>query len=208
MMVPSLLRPFVRLWRIRHHSGYGVHSPFAYDLLTQVVYERTPYYKYKELHRAERRQRRAQGADWGYEPLRVKRLLFRLVNYVQPHALFDVGRLAASSLYLKAAKSDADYTAARDTDELFLEPGVPVDFLYLHDYRRPELVAAAFDVCADRVGERSLFVVEGIGYSRAMRRLWKRLQRDERTAVTFDLYDVGLVFFDHSKKRQHYVINF
>jgi hypothetical protein len=208
MIKYSLLRPFVRLWRIRHHSGYGVHSPSAYDLLTQVVYERTPYYKYKELHAEERRQRRTQGADWLYEPLRVKRLLFRLVNYVQPHALFDVGRTASSSLYLKAAKSDADYTAARDTDELFLEPGVPVDFLYLHNYRRPELVEAVFNVCANRVTADSLFVVEGIGYTRAMRRLWKLLQRDERTAVTFDLYDVGLIFFDHAKTKQHYSINF
>ncbi|MDR0893867.1 MAG: hypothetical protein LBN06_00990 [Prevotellaceae bacterium] len=208
MTIPQLRRPFVRLWRIRHRRGYGVHSPSAFDLLTQVVYERTPYYKYKELRREERQQRRTHGADRLYEPLRVKRLLFRLVNYVQPHAIFDVGRLASSALYLKAAATNAEYTAARDTHELFLEPDVPVDFLYLHDYRHPAHVESVFNLCADRVSKRSLFVIEGVGYTRAMRRMWKRMQRDERTAVTFDLYDVGLIFFDHSKTKQHYIINF
>ena len=67
----------------------------------------------------------------------MKRLLFRLVNYAQPATIVDAGIPAASSLYLKAAKEGADYTAAADLSELFLESDTSVDFLYLHDYRRP-----------------------------------------------------------------------
>lgn len=64
----------------------------------------------------------------GYESLKVKRLLFRLVNYAQPATIVDAGMQAASSLYLKAAKEGADYTAAADLSELFLESGASVDF--------------------------------------------------------------------------------
>ena len=68
-------------------------------------------------------------------------------------------------LYLKAAKEGADYTAAADLSELFLESGASVDFLYLHDYRRPEFVEEVFRICADRTAQTSVFVIEGIRYT-------------------------------------------
>ena len=45
----TLKRPFIWLSRFRHRCGYGVHSPFAFNLITQVIYESTPYYKYRDL---------------------------------------------------------------------------------------------------------------------------------------------------------------
>ena len=44
----TLKRPFIWLSRFRHRCGYGVHSPFAFNLITQVIYEYTPFYKYKD----------------------------------------------------------------------------------------------------------------------------------------------------------------
>ena len=91
---------------------------------------------------------------------------------------------------------------------LDVEPDVPVDFLYLNNYRDVELTRKAFRVCAGRTAPRSLFVVNGIGYSKEMRRLWKEMRSDERVGVTFDLYDAGLLFFDKTKVKQHYIVNF
>ena len=132
----TLKRPFIWLSRFRHRCGYGVHSPFAFNLITQVIYESTPYYKYKDLAVEQKKLAPQKDNYWKYESKKVKRLLFRLVNYIQPDTIVDAGRLAASSLYLKAGKEGADYTAASELSELFLEAGVPVGFLYLHDYGR------------------------------------------------------------------------
>ena len=203
-----LKRPFVWLLRFRHRCGYGVHSPFAFNLITQVIYQRTPYYSYRDLAEEEKKQAPHRDKHWLYELRKVKRLLFRLVNEVQPDAVFDAGTLSASSLYLKAAKRQADYTSASSLSGLFLEKDIPVDFLYLHDYRHPEFVEAVFRLCADRTQSRSLFVVEGIRYTPAMYALWKRMQQDARVGITFDLYDLGLLFFDKSKQKQHYIVNF
>ena len=103
-----LKRPFIWLRRFRHRRGYGVHSPFAFDFITDVVYEQSAYYQYKELRAHEKRLKQEKGTDWLYEPLKLKRLLFRLVNYAQPATVVDAGRLSASSLYLKAACGKAD----------------------------------------------------------------------------------------------------
>ena len=94
----ALKRPFIWLYRFRHRCGYGVHSPFAFNLITHVIYESTPYYKYEELVTAQKKLAPQKDRTWSYESLKVKRLLFRLVNYVQPTTVVDAGRQSASSL--------------------------------------------------------------------------------------------------------------
>ena len=69
--------PLVWLRRIRHRCGYGVHSPFAFRFLTDVVYERTPYYAYSTLDEAlplAHSMRRRKGLH----------LIFRVANWLQP----------------------------------------------------------------------------------------------------------------------------
>ena len=126
----------------------------------------------------------------------------------QPATIVDAGMQAASSLYLKAAKEGADYTAAADLSELFLESGASVDFLYLHDYRRPEFVEEVFRICADRTAQTSVFVIEGIRYTSRMRAVWRRISRHEKAGITFDLYDLGIIFFDKTRIKQDYIVNF
>lgn len=201
-----LKRPFVWIARFRHRCGYGVHSPFAFSLITDVVYEKTPYYAYVALQREERKMAKERGWDRGVQ--KVNRFLFRLVNRVQPNIIVEVGRLSASSLYLQSAKPSAEYLFATDLSDLFLDADVPVDFLYLNDYENPELMEDIFQICARRVTLKSVFAIRGIRYSRAMKSFWKRLQEDERVGVTFDLYDVGVLFFDRTKVKQHYMVNF
>ena len=41
-----------------------------------------------------------------------------------------------------------------------------------------------------------------------MKQLWKRLKTDDKVGITFDLYDVGILFFDKTKIKQHYIVNF
>ena len=203
-----LKRPFVWLRRFRHRCGYGVHSPFAFNLITFVIYESTPYYKYKELVAEQKKLAPQKDKNWNRESKKVKRLLFSLVNYAQHATIVDAGKLSASALYLKASKVGADYTPASDLSELFLEAGTPVDFLYLHDYRRPEFVEEVFRVCAARAVGNSVFVVEGIGYTPQMKALWKRMLQDDKVGISFDLYDLGILFFDKTKIKQDYIVNF
>lgn len=207
-IILTLKRPFIWLCRFRNRCGYGVHSPFAFNLITQVIYQSTPYYKYKDLEAEEKRLALEKDKHWRYEPKKVKQFLFRLVNFVQPVTIVDAGRLAASALYLKAGKEGADYTSASDLSELFLESGIPVDFLYLHDYRHSDFMEEVFRICAARVTEKSIFVIEGIRYNSKMLALWKRMKKDERVGITFDLYDLGIIFFDKTKIKQDYIINF
>ena len=85
-----LKRPFIRLSRFRYRCGYGVHSPFAFSLITDVIYEKMPYYAY-DLLKAEQKKR-ITTQRWEKGIPRINRLLFRLVNKVQPATIIEVGK--------------------------------------------------------------------------------------------------------------------
>ncbi|MDD3040212.1 hypothetical protein [Bacteroides sp.] len=201
-----LKRPFIWLSRFRHRCGYGVHSPFAFNLISDVIYEKQPYYAYYSL--ASEQKKMSCEIGWYKETQKINRLLFRLVNKIQPSTIVEVGCLSVSSLYLQSGKPSAEYLFASNLSELFWDADVPIGLLYLNDYRSPDLLRGVFQVCVERATPESLFIVYGIGYSKKMKSLWQELKNDERVGITFDLYDVGLLFFDKTKIKQHYIINF
>lgn len=81
-MLP-IRNPFLWLVRWRHRKGYGIHSPFAYNLVTQVLYTPGRYYADDRLD--------GLFPWWERYVLRRRlvchRLLFRLANYWQPREI-------------------------------------------------------------------------------------------------------------------------
>ena len=58
--------------RFRHKRGFGVHSPFVFDLITNVIKEKAEYYDFQVVE--------AQGRIRDKER-KLCRMLFRLVDY-------------------------------------------------------------------------------------------------------------------------------
>jgi hypothetical protein len=74
-------------------KGFGVHSPWAYDLIENVINERHPYYAYEDLY-----------PFWEKAPQYLPQypqsrdeLLFRLVNRFNPRFILEVGTGAGVS---------------------------------------------------------------------------------------------------------------
>ena len=104
-----------RFRRVRHRNGYGVHSPFAYNFIKSVVYERGQYYAYPALAAA---RRKAAGEERELTP-RSHRLLFRVANFVQPASAAVVSPHGAlSAAYIQAGSVHAAVTVADAPESL------------------------------------------------------------------------------------------
>lgn len=193
------LRRFAR-WvvRFRHRRGYGIHSPFAFNLVKGVVYESGEYYAYAPLHA----WRQNHAAD-----LREKddRLLFRLINHSRAGRAVVVGPVSAVTLrYLHEGRTSCRLTAV-DTLTAATLRGDKFGFAYV------STLSGHIDdlmTLPDHMTDGGLLVVRGIGVHKADRAAWQRLVADERVRVSFDLHDFGLVFFESRLNKEHYVINY
>lgn len=199
----SFQRWSVRLSRLTHRCGYGVHSPFAFGLITDVVYERRPYYAYAELRKAY--EAGVKDGRWEGGSRRVNELMFRLSNRIQPHTVCQVGENDAAHLYLHRAKPASTLHLCR-AGEVGSKVFESIDLLYLAEYAHPYAMEETFEHLLPAMNRSGLVAVRGIGYSKEMRTWWQRLKEHPQVGITFDLYDVGLVFLDLTRFKQHYSI--
>ena len=98
---------------------------------------------------------------------------------------------------------DRDKTLLQLTKKL--EELKRVDSLHIaHTPFNQEVIEAALPY----VQPDSWFIIGGIYESQEKRKWWKEVVADERVGITFDLYDIGLVFFNKNRYKQHYIVNF
>ena len=55
---------------------------------------------------------------------------------------------------------------------------------------------------------QGMMVCEGIHGNRKAMEIWRAIQADPHTGITFDLYTYGVAFFNHALYKQHYKVNF
>lgn len=133
----GLLRRYKR-WR--HGRGFGIHSPFAFRFITEVLRQKHPYYGYADISRDER-----------------VRLLFRLVVALRPETvrvMADCG-----TLFTKAATRACSATVQTETgiadllivDDLDTTPEAYLDMLA--QGRTHALIVNADDKLVKRLSE-------------------------------------------------------
>ncbi|MDR0683193.1 MAG: class I SAM-dependent methyltransferase [Dysgonamonadaceae bacterium] len=100
----------IKIYRkIRYRRGYGVHSPFVYNLITKVIEERSSFYAYKEIENFRKKlltgndklssitAKETQHPNYGA-------LLFRIVNFFKCRNVLQIGcSTGVLSLYLALA---------------------------------------------------------------------------------------------------------
>lgn len=108
----SLLPSFRNLLRLRHRRGYGIHSPWVFTLVTEVVYAERgySYYAYGRLPQAE---------GWRQKDLRM---LLRLSNHFQPRSISLCGVADEVGQWLHAGCRQAALTrTASDIPFILME---------------------------------------------------------------------------------------
>lgn len=201
-----------RLWiwcsRFRHRCGYGVHSPSDFFLITSVVYERHHYYAYRAL------KERGFSIYLPHYRRKVNRLLFRLVNYFRPESLIEVGiGNGASISYMRAACRTMDSITLKGrnwekTSQQLKEKLAAMQTLDCLHIGHTPFYKEVFEQLLPYAGKHSCFIIGGIHASKEKREWWKQIATSNETGITFDLYDIGLVFFDKTRYKQNYIVNF
>ena len=211
--------------KIKHRKGYGVHSPFAYSIITEVIEEKTPYYAYQRMRRLY--------PKGGVLSLKVAQLLFRLANRFRVRTVLEIGcdggysilpLLLVDSRNKVISLATPQQKAACEQHLMLLHGSLNrVSFIgsleQLPDGFVPDMVIINGDPSGqnakdllqwllNHTHEHSLFMVRGIPPGHQLEPLWDEICECDQVEVTMDLFDYGLAIRLPNFFKQHYVVSF
>lgn len=189
-------RSMVFVHRFTHSQGFGIQSPSAYRFDREVINDHHPYHAYADLQLAFPHEDRLT--------LKLARLYFRIANATQARRwALCTQRNDVYQAYIQTGCRTVILVDGDEVGQVDKVAASDVLVMTMEDDRCP--MCEAF---VSRAHERSMLIVEGIYASKNAKVWWKELINDARTSVAFDLYDCGIIFFDHTKSKQVYIINF
>lgn len=221
-----LSKPVTRvLYKIRHHKGHGIHSPFVFNFITKVIEEKTPYYAYNDI--SDYLNACNIQVD---EDNKVNKLSFKTANYFNAKKILELGAgEGLNTLYITAA-SLAPHCVSVETNPQKLEKAQKLydkwnRDIYLTSEEYPELDFTPdciflnlrnYNVDEERlipyllscVNEDSFIFIDGIRTNRKQQMLWKQLVRCEEVVLSLDLFHIGILFFDKKFYKRNYKLSF
>lgn len=185
-------KPFVWLKRFRKRRGYNVHSPFAFNFITTIIYQRGTYYRYSDINKLPR---------YEAETRKILKLIFRLVNFMQPKTIYYRSNNSSLPKVMQWAKSNIEISSKMDKHQ-------KLDLVYLSFDQNIDEMVHVIDNLWSKLHDDSMLILGGIGYSKSLNKVWNELTQRKEAGISFDLYDVGILFFDPNKNKQDYIVNY
>ena len=173
--------------RFRHKRGYGVHSPFMFNLILNVIRDKEKQFTYPEiLEQADILTSRER---------KVFRLLSRLIRYLKVKQVICLGSSAGIlTEYLSEAYPEACIMANTS------QPLLQADFVYIGRNAK-RYMSGNLDFPDEEVYPKYI-VIADIYKHDLNGRLWSQYR--DRATVSVDMMWYGLLFFDNRIQRGKY----
>jgi len=171
-------------------------------------------------------------------PEKEGRFLFRLVNFMQPRNMIEMGTsLGISTLYqykgcpeaemitmegsratsvlaginFRILKADSIKRVVGNFDETLpdvIKSLSYVDYVFFDGNHRKEATISYFNKFLLLASPTCVFVFDDIRWSAEMQEAWKEIIKEPSAKITVDLFSIGLVFFNPEKEKQHFVLRY
>lgn len=239
---------------------HALHSPFVFDLYTQAIKPQKKFYIYSRLESLRKEllasQKEIGIIDYGAgskidnsgkrtiasiakhseKPPHLAQLLFRLIDYLKPQVLIDLGTsFGITTLYQASVNSKSMVYTFEGSPETcaiarnnfkkmqcmnieLIEGNIDVtlrekireitsiDYVFFDANHRYGPTINYFTACMEKAHEDTLFVFDDIHWSDEMEKAWEEIKNHPRVTLTIDLFFVGLVFFRNKQPKQHFIL--
>lgn len=254
-----LLRRWFLFYR-RASTLYDIHSPFVAGLVKAMLEDHRWFYVFSDIlglrdFIAQNKQVIPQSSfGAGSQIILTKgvsvaelgqtvavgdrngRLLFRLVNFLKPRYLLEMGTsLGLSAIYQAAGSLDGQLISLEGSPEIsqlarqHVEglgyknihivngrfsaqlPGVlqqlpQLDYVYLDGDHRLQPTLSYFESCLPHLHAQSAFVLADIYWSDEMLAAWEQLKVHSRVTLSVDFYDFGILFFREEQREKEHFV--
>lgn len=237
-----------------------MNSPCVSDLFDKVFLETYPYYgfdtidklrdnllksklklevtdlgagskKFKNNHRSVQHL-----VKYNASPKKQGELLFRLVAYLKPQNIIELGTsLGLGTLYLAMPNPKAQVFTIEGCPEVAKVAGenfksaqaknitqkngsfkdeLPklihrldkVDMVYFDGHHNYQATMAYFELCLLKASKSAVFIFDDIHWSKGMTKAWNQIAANTAVSVSFDFFDFGIAILNSDVEKMHGVI--
>ena len=239
-------------------NQHGVHSPFVFDLVTKCLYDKENKEDYKKLivyrnallsskeqltitdfGAGSRRNTNTQRAisdiaKTSGTPLKRAKLLYRIVHYLKPTQILELGTSlgiatqamalgshAATITSIEGCPNVAD--KAKQQLKTFQIKNVSIkigrfedvlstlkqshwDLVFFDGNHQKEATLQYFEQLLPKAHNDSLFIFDDLYWSKGMTEAWEEVKQHPKVTVTIDTFFWGLVFFRTEQTKENFKI--
>ncbi len=243
---------------IKAKGANGIHSPFIFELYNKVIKDTPAFYEFAPIEHLRERLLHSneviETIDFGAGgegksnkkvkdivkksaiPAKEGRLLFRLVNFMQPRNMVEMGTsLGISTLYQHKACPEAEMITMEGSPGTSTYAGINfkilkadsikrvvgnfaetlpevvknlhfADYVFFDGNHRKEATIDYFHQFLALASPTAVFVFDDIRWSQGMHEAWEEIKKEPSIRVTVDLFSIGLVFFNPALQKQHFLL--
>ena len=191
-MVLHSIKSYLKfLWNSKNQ--HGVHSPFVYNLVTKGFYNNTNYQEYSIL------KSNHKSVNYPISSKQVN-LLFRVVYYLQPKSLLEIGSsLESATSVFSLGHKNAIISSQNSSSEFY-------DLIFFGGNSSKKEVLEYFEMLMPTCTNDSVWIVNAIHGSKDIENTWEIIKNHPKVTVTIDTFYLGFVFFRSEQKKEHFVI--
>ena len=215
--VKSLIR-FIH--RKRHGAGFGVHSPFAFNLILETINTSHSYYIYEENRKIIDNAGLEKEAD-----LKYAELIYRLINRFNSKDILEIGSgLGINTLYMNVHseqttlmcveqdenKSEiARLLLANKMKNIIFTNTLPTkknsfDAVFWDLMQYPLQEEETLNSIYNTIKSDGFIVVNHISHNLKNKKVWHEIIQLDELTMSFDLGAIGIGFFKPSLPKLNY----
>ena len=210
--------------RRRHSAGFGVHSPFAFNLILDTIHTPHSFYIYEENRQKIDKAGLTKQAD-----IKYAELIFRLINRFNAKDILEIGAgLGVNSLYIsshsrqttvvcveqnKEKTKIAQSLLANKSENIIFTNVLPnkensFDAIIWDLMEYPLRQEEIFDTIYNSIRDDGFIVVNHINKGVQNKNTWQEILKMDTITMSFDLKSIGIGFFKSSLPKLNYDLYF
>lgn len=173
-------------------KGHGIHSPFAFEFITKIIYSDYDYYAFSDIKKLLAEAKREPYNE------RLHHLSYRLIQYFKPNRTLEINpENNINSLYISHSRKEMIlHNLEKDADNK-----QKYDAIFIYSINGETDI----DLLLSISEKNSFWLLSGIN-SGTGKHIWRKIVKDSRVQFTFDMKDIGIVVLREDFLKSHYLI--
>lgn len=188
------------LLRKKHSKGHGIHSPFAFDLITNVLYSPYIYYAFTDIPNL-----LPDTIIQSKREKRFNRTSFCLINHFKALNILEINPGdGINTLYIKSPISNINYSSLPNIGILNSVEDRKFDAIFINlngDENSDNYIETLLNISH----QETFWVINPIK-TKVSKQFCELIVKHERVTITFDISDSLIAFLRSSFYKHHYFV--